>query len=122
MLIMVVPITSERPLDQQCARVMGWTWQDDRAWSPTGSVCSRLNGDPWWWLERYSSDHAAARLLEDEIDRRGLIDEYIEKLIVIVDAPDLELDVWPKYSDLWKLAHSTPEQRARAFLAAIEGR
>ena len=71
----------------------------------------------------------ALRALEDEIERRDVAGEnerihnYIHALFRIVGAyPDvteqgfLELDPM----DVWALIRATPEQRARAFLEAMQ--
>lgn len=52
-----------RELDAIIAeKVMGWRWNEQTAWSPTGSRNSRtdLPDDSWWWLPYYSADIAAA--------------------------------------------------------------
>ena len=52
-------------------------------------------------------------MLEDEIERRALIDRYLAAL-------DDVLGVNPYTDDeVWSLIRATPEQRARAFLEAI---
>jgi hypothetical protein len=103
-----------RQLDTECARVLGWTWDEDSAYSPTGSKCARPLGRRYWWLEHYSSDDTAARLLEDEIERRGLQEVYCRVL-----AHQHRNVLLRDYT--WALLRSTPEQKARAFLKAIEG-
>lgn len=52
-----------RELDALIAeKVMGWTWDESTAWSPSGGRNSRTGrpDDPWWWLPHYSTDIAAA--------------------------------------------------------------
>jgi hypothetical protein len=125
-----------RELDAACAQALGWHkgaggaiiggygYQSPGYWyDADGKRCAPCVTDAFANMYAFSptSDHAAARLLEDEIARRDLIDDYIEQLIAIVDVPDLELDVWPRYEDLWTLARAAPEQKARAFLKAIKG-
>jgi hypothetical protein len=62
---------------------------------------------------------SAARLLEDEIERRGLHGPYIGALLTEMGQPhtyhpSIEIDI------KWALLRATPEQRARAFLAVME--
>jgi hypothetical protein len=57
--------------------------------------------------QRYSTDIAAARLVEDEIERRGLSSEYTGALAVRIRG------------DLWDLLRATPEQRCRAALVVV---
>jgi hypothetical protein len=65
-----------------------------------------------------------ATMLEDEIERRGLIKPYIRILVEDI-APILTYDEWENWGDenytaLWSLVRATPEQRARAFLEAVK--
>lgn len=80
-------------------------------------------------IPRFSTDPAAARLLEDEIERRGLQMAYTAAMIDVLGLdPGIEMtepaislwlcrNVMPQ--DLWTLIRATPEQKARAFLAAV---
>ena len=134
---------ANRELDEQCALALGLTrdkWRsecyankhsfDDYGYDPTDGTESgwcytcgvNVNdrvADGHIAPPRFSEDHAAARLLEDEIERRELGYEYIEALIALVNVPDLHLDQWPKFDDVFKIKRATPEQCARAFLKAI---
>lgn len=85
----------------------------------------------------FATDHAAARLLEDEIEKRGLQEQYVTALIaelslfIIAVADDLHinplippLEMTGKYKEignafLWALMRATPEQKAKAFLEAV---
>lgn len=53
-------------------------------------------------------------MLEDEIERRGLEDDYIRALLAIV-IPD-----GGSVLAFWRILRATPEQRARAFLEATK--
>jgi hypothetical protein len=66
-----------------------------------------------------STDHTAARLLEDEIERRGKVSDYAGALAEMVGVGD---DFWYDATggDVWQIIRATPEQRARAFLEAVE--
>lgn len=61
-----------RELDALVAeKVMGWTWDENTAWSPTGSRNARVaDGDLWWWLPPYSTDIAAAWEVVERIRER----------------------------------------------------
>lgn len=68
-------------------------------------------------VPEYSTDPAAARLVEDEIARRGLWEEYANALLDILDISDTDLyDNSARAS--WQVLRATPEQRYRAALAA----
>ncbi len=49
-----------RDLDALIAEMMGWTWDEKTAHSPTGSRNDNRGKYEWWWLPKYSSDMAAA--------------------------------------------------------------
>jgi hypothetical protein len=59
---------------------------------------------------------SAARLLEDEIERRGVQEDYIRALDKLVTYEREEGWMWFR----WGILRATPEQRARAFLAVME--
>lgn len=60
-----------------------------------------------------------AQMLEDEIARRGNYDNYIIALSSECGISLYERNELPLTAS-WKLIRATPEQRARAFLAATE--
>lgn len=107
---------SHLELDEQCAALMGWQ-RNERdvagslvvTWRPPASA-------PFSTLEifglcpRFSSDPAAARLLEDEIERRGLIHAYTNTLVSLLE---YQAEAGPLG---WFVLRATPEQRAEAFL------
>ena len=62
----------------------------------------------------YSTDHTAARLLEDDIEARGLQQQYETALIEATGATYFDYGV----VDVWPLIRATPEQRCRAYLKA----
>lgn len=50
-----------RELDALIAeKVLGWSWDEKTAISPSGSRNAVKAGDPFWWLPEYSIDIAAA--------------------------------------------------------------
>lgn len=88
----------------------------------------------------FSTDHAAARLLEDEIERRGLVEKYQNALIDVFGfdmqvfnsaieisshavCPSIPNNTfqWQGHAFLWALIRATPEQKARAFLEVVKG-
>jgi hypothetical protein len=85
----------------------------DRYWT------DRLFGHHHHCLEvvpAYSTDPAAARLVEDEIERRGLWRAYTEALLLAV------IDLPPGVDTIfegWALIRATPEARCRAALVAV---
>jgi hypothetical protein len=56
------------------------------------------------------------RLLEDEIERRGLQAEYV---FALAESLFSEQDEWGT-AHVMKMMRATPEQRCRAFLAVME--
>lgn len=85
-----------------------------------------------WDLKPYSTDIATARLVEDEIERRGLGWEYAQELLRLVAYPDgrnvydrtprpgnFYQEGQPTDKDLWHLLRATPAQRCLAALKAV---
>ena len=131
-----------RELDEQIARALGYEtlWADGGFGvtlylhdsgavreSPNVTANCRVLGARWEPLRvngevreyhvrcapAWSDRHEDARMLEDEIERRALIDRYLAAL-------DDAMGVSPYTDDeVWSLIRATPEQRARAFLEAI---
>lgn len=117
-----------RELDVRVARAMGcnvdWATVDgrrvpfcycERQWGMAPHADSRTLE-----LEYYSTDIAAARQMEDWIEEHGFTLRYARAMLGRVfilerdPAPDCDEQLW------WMLLHATPEQRCRAFLAAVE--
>ena len=100
-------------------QVMGWAQVDDKdgeeGWGvPPGSEGVSWVGSPFQNYPHYTTDHAAARLVEDEIERRGLRNEYVRALIA-PGAEEVTSYLWyVGHDDLWALIRATPEQRCRA--------
>ena len=67
---------------------------------------------------RYSQDIAAAMGLEAEIERAGKIAAYVHALGRIALPGDDVPGCGANYSLWWRLAHATPEQRTKAYIAA----
>lgn len=64
----------------------------------------------------YSSSLRGVRLVEDEIERRGLWFSYIETLLIDI----LKVKPPERWMDcIWQCLRATPEQRCRAALAAL---
>lgn len=118
--------------------VLGWqqVWFDrrygfDNDWSqdgpyPTADECKHTpvaywqepNGSCVYEVDEclFSTDQAAARLVEDEMERRGeqAQDDYMRALIQIL-SPD-----WSTAGMIWKVLRATPEQRCLAALKTVE--
>lgn len=108
-----------RELDAECARALGW--EDVRHMPEANKKAQWTGRNPRTnrrhaMIPHYSSDHAAARLLEDEIERRQIDARYTLVLGKMV-APDDE--AWTN-ANVFLLLRATPEQRARAFLESIK--
>jgi len=108
-------------LDKQCAAALGRPWS-----RPTHGTCCTCQTCGWDHDNcqcGYSDDEypEKTRLLEDEIERRGLWAEYTEALVKITESPHPTWEPWA-LEDVWNIIRRpTPEQRARAFLAALNG-
>jgi hypothetical protein len=67
-------------------------------------------------IPNYSSDYNAVRAMEDEIERRGLIDEYLQCLASIVQTEHLSV----LRQVFRKLLRASCVQRCQAALLCIE--
>jgi hypothetical protein len=122
-----------RELDEQCARALGWhkgrggaittPKSESRAYwyDAHGGIQEPCVTDGFANLRAFSPSmiHEDTCLLEDEIERRGLDNEYMQALLRIV-APSVD---WAmrSWDIIWRCYRATPEQKARAFLEAING-
>lgn len=136
-----------RELDEQCARALGYAtlWAEDSVFGPSlylhdaGAVResdsvttnAHLLGANWerlrvgdainWYLVRlcpaFSESHEAARILEDEIERRAAQVAYLDALVEIV-LPYVHYEL--KTADIWRVLRATPEEKCRAFLKTVE--
>ena len=103
-------------LDAACARALGWInlrtavlYTKPYLGQPPGETRHVL-------IPQFSTDPVAALLLEHEIERRGLHDAYIDSLL-----PSYHSFEPLTRAELFALLRATPEQKARAFLAALGG-
>lgn len=118
---------TDQELNEACARVLGWremAWPDfrDGKWREVEGW-RRPDGLDVTGVPNFSGDHDAVRLLEDEIERRDLGCEYAAALVAIADADAEQVagDLWyATTSNFWALIRAKPEQKARAFLAAMK--
>lgn len=107
-------------LDIQCVEALGW----ERVSTEPPRWTDKDHRDLWLIdVPLFSIDPAAARLLEDEIERRGLEYEYIRALNAVLDTllrdcPGSDIE-HVDLDDLWSILHASPEERARAFLATL---
>ncbi len=111
--------TAGRDLDYACVRAC-----------PTLDEHAPLYDDGHWtkryWygsVPPFSTDHAAARLLENEIERQGKHNAYITQLCEVCGVrPDEHEDggYFVYIDEAWPLVRATPEQKARAFLTVME--
>ena len=65
----------------------------------------------------YTTDQTAVRLVDDEIERRGLQEPYIQALDKLVTYEHESGWVWFR----WGILRATPEQRCQAAVIAIRG-
>lgn len=93
---------------RRLAEAMGWreVWGSQGFWfeRPDGSVVP-----PWNPFTRLDD----VRIVEDWIERWGLVGEYIASLYTII--------VGDPFPAAWLYAHATAAQRAEACLRVIEG-
>lgn len=127
-----------RALDAQVAEeIFGYTWQplapDDfaghdvthvlqGAWRGSGEIqsCHRIaerrsDGHIRYFQNApFSTDYTAVRLVEDEIERRGLISQYVECLF------NVAFEEARRYRGrTLMLVRATAEQRCRAALSVV---
>jgi hypothetical protein len=69
------------------------------------------------WNPLTSLDHT--RMLEDEVERRGLTDLYVKLLFNVVTGNNYTLPI-VDLMELWDIAYATPEQRCRAVDKLME--
>lgn len=127
-----------RALDAQVAEeIFGYTWQplapDDfaghdvthvlqGAWRGSGEIqsCHRIaerrsDGHIRYFQNApFSTDYTAVRLVEDEIERRGLGPRFVAELgaCVCLEYPYANRGVW-------RILRASPEDRCRAALSAV---
>jgi len=63
----------------------------------------------------FSSDADAARAVEEEVDRRGLAEAYVDHLLK-QERPRLGIVDTLQYRDVWNVLHAGPARRCRAAL------
>lgn len=104
-----------RELDAAVARELfrrdvGWREVDGE------SVPVVLDGGQPGPCPRYSADARAAREVEEVVDRRGLAEEYVDRLLK-EERPGLGIVDTLQYRDIWNVLHAGPARRCRAALA-----
>lgn len=113
---MVLAMTDDRELDIRIAVFLGWQWVQEgnifylRWRDAPGFAAMNAGGElyPTSALLHYSTNWQYVRLIEDEIERRGLVHAYVTALYAIVGK-----------RGAWSLIRATPEQRCLAALRAI---
>lgn len=79
-----------------------------------------VDGDEPVPCPRYSSDPGAAREVEEELDRRGLAEAYVDHLLK-EERPRLGIVDTLQYRDVWNVLHAGPARRCRAALSVCRG-
>lgn len=101
-------------LSRTVSEAMGKPWR-----KPTHGRCCTCQTCGQYYDDGCLCDWAdnpeKSALLEDEIERRGLSADYVSAIIDIVRPESGEKLVWA-------VIRATPEQRARAFLEAMNAR
>lgn len=79
----------------------------------------KLDGGEWVWLPTPAVESSldSAQLVEDEVERRGLKDAYIEELHKLIGVSWGML--WKELG--WTIRRATPTQICRAALLAVLG-
>jgi len=127
-----------KALDAQCAALMGWHTgsggaisgiagvEDNAYWYDADGLrqAPRITdsfANMYQWSPTVSHEHA--RWLELKIERDGRPAQYVEALAEVVPHYRSDLQgavVFPTMA-IWAFLRATPEQRARAFVAAYTG-
>ena len=124
-----------RELNEQCAKALGYTvYHYDKDYAencyyqlmdeeldpvimfPFRAGERKTEDEAWADVPAFSTDYEAARILEDEIERRGLQIEYAKAVMKLIYQQGFKNYAEPQ----WLLIRATPEQKARAFLEAIK--
>lgn len=103
-----------RELDAVVAREV---FGRDVAWRDVDgeSVPVVVDGDETVPCPPYSRDAGAARAVEEEVDRRGLAEDYVDRLLK-EERPRLGIVDTLEYRDVWNVLHAGPARRCRAAL------
>ena len=111
-------ISTNRELDAACARALGKPWT-----KPTHGRCCTCQ-DCGWDHDNcqcgYLDNSEKSQLLEDEIERRGIAQQRAYALALRIEVDDGQLSPLGPMATTWFIIRATTEQRARAFLKAIE--
>lgn len=122
-----------RELDAALARALGMTvvpFQDDEDYCYADAGTSFADVVSWSPVRAYHDDLNAMRDVEDEIERRGLGEQYAEALIEVLSYPELyytmpgddvypEPEIYTSFYGAFQVMHATAEQKARAALAVL---
>lgn len=113
-----------RELDAAVAvEVMGWVYDPSEA-IVIGPHYAAPNGETHYICKAYSTDANAAREVEAEIERRGLVDRYVKIMVDDIEPPlglSKHFVNGLTWIGLFKLITATPEQRCRAAYRAVMG-
>lgn len=107
----------DRTLDMQCAVLLGWEYcpPNVRGIGWVNPEKTKIQGE----VPRFSEDAAAARLLEDEIEKRGKGFAYINTLSQIVPGADwIPFENWG-ITQVWAILRAPLAHRARAFVEVM---
>lgn len=74
------------------------------------------DGDGTAPCPRYSADAALAREVEEQVDRRGLAEAYVDHMLK-EERPQLGIVDTLQYRDVWNVLHAGPARRCRAAVA-----
>ena len=144
------PEENRRELDERCAHALGYItfwgdggfgetlylWDKEAIRDGNGARNCHLLGARWERVRvdgeihelmvrlcpAFSARLEDAKILEDEIARRGIEEGYAAALAAMCGITGLRNFNPVAYTrrDLWEIAHATPEQRARAFVKVVE--
>lgn len=87
-------------------------WRDEDG-EPTPMVVDGAEPVP---CPPYSSCADAARDVEEELDRRGLAEAYVDRLLK-EERPRLGIVDTLEYRDVWNVLHAGPARRCRTALS-----
>lgn len=106
------------------AEAMGW--REPFIIDPAGELWGHHPTGGYQAVPPFIIDYTACRLVEDEIERRGLVFAYIEQLCIIVGLSVRsgtffgEHTRWEQTNaEIWQIARATSEQRCHAAVRAM---
>lgn len=122
---------TDRERDAALATLLGMSSQEEETYWPNTELVWRDKDGMKVPAPTFTTSLDAMRLVEDEIEQRGLQEVYIRAFVDILEFPDIEVfdsaietnspHAPAMWDVLWQIAHATPAQRAEAAWRVLRG-